>query len=94
MLPTKRTSQRPLRIEEIDFVTISISADGGANYTEFGRYEPDELSTVITELEPGEWFVSGAVTDTNGNTGRPTFASKVIPDNSPPEALISLTLTL
>jgi hypothetical protein len=94
VLPTTRDSGRPLPLSEIAHVSLFISADGGQNYVKFNDFAPDVLSTVITDLEPGTWYVSGLVTDTQGRASGPVVAFKNIPDNSPPGVLLSLNLSL
>jgi len=94
VLPDTRDSGKPLNVGEIDFVSISISSDGGANFGEYGQYEPSVLETTVTDLEPGEWFFSGVVVDIGGKSSKTTKASIVVPDDTPPGALLLLTLTL
>ncbi len=94
VLPTTRDSGKPLSVGDIDYVSINLSSDGGLNFGEFGRYEPNVLETMVTDLEPGEWFFSGIVVDTAGRPSKATKKSIVVPDTSPPGALLSLTLEL
>jgi hypothetical protein len=93
VLPTTRESNRPLRVEEIAAVEISLSADGGANFAAYDTYTPDVLSAVIPELEIGEWTVRGVVVDTKGKKSKPLDRAVVIEDESAPGALVELTLT-
>jgi len=94
VLPTTRTSEKPLSVGEIDYVEILISSDGGASFGSYGQYEANVLETVVTDLEPGEWFFAGVVVDINGKASKQTKANITIPDDTPPNALLSLTLTL
>jgi len=92
-LPTTRKSGKPLAITDIDYVSISISADNGDQFIEYGRYEYDQLSVTIPELEPGVWWFSGRVVDTAGRSNNGVSKSFTILDTSPPEELV-LTITL
>jgi hypothetical protein len=93
VLPTTRTSTKPLNPADIDSVTILLSADGGQNYGKIGDFS-DTLETTITELEPGTWFVQGIVNDILGKSSLPLTRSYNIPDHTPPSALLELTLSL
>lgn len=87
VLPTVRESGKPLAVEDIKHVLIEASADAGANYGLLDKFLPDVLETVVTELEPGEWFFKGVVVDTKDREGKPTVDSIVIEDLSPPGPL-------
>ena len=93
VLPTTRESGKPLNPADIAAVELALSADGGVNYSPYGAYTPDVLSTVIPELEAGEWTVAGTVKDTAGRLSKVVTASVVVPDDTAPGALTSLTLT-
>lgn len=93
-LPTTRESGKPLDPADIAEVEIEMSADLGANFTSIGTFLPNILETVVTELEPGEWRFRGFVWDTQGRNSKYTNASVVIPDNTNPGVLQSLTLSL
>jgi hypothetical protein len=92
VLPTTRVSGRPLDPADIADVQLSLSADG-VNWSPYDAFLPDVLSTVIPELEVGEWFVQGVVRDTNNRVSSPVVASVVVPDESAPGNLVSLVLT-
>ena len=93
VLPTTRASGKPLAIADIAGVELSLSADG-VNYSVYDTFTPDVLTTVIPELEIGEWFVSGIVKDTTGKVSPAVVSSIVVPDETPPGALLALNLTL
>ena len=91
VLPTTRESGKPLALADIATVELSLSADG-VNWTAYDSFAPPVLSTVVPELEIGEWFVQGVVVDVAGKRSKPAVASIVVPDDSAPGAL-QLTLT-
>lgn len=93
VLPTTRVSGKPLNPADVAAVDLSISIDG-TNFTAFDSFAPPTLGTVVTDLEPGQWFFSGTVRDTLGRLSIPVVSSLVIPDNTPPSGLVSLTLSL
>ncbi len=93
-LPDTRQSGRPLPVSEISGVEIAQSADGGATFGVIDVLPPTTLETVVTELEPGEWFFRGVVVDTAGKRSAPKFGSIVVPDTTPPGELPVLTLAL
>lgn len=92
VLPTTREKGGALPVDEIDAVILEQSADGGANYAAIDEFPPDTLETVVTELDPGEWFFRGLVRDKLGQVGKPVARSILVKDTSPPAALLSLTL--
>ena len=92
VLPTTRESGKALNPADIHRVVLEMSADGGANYVGVDEFPPTVLSTVVVELEPGEWFFRGTVRDTKGRKSASITRSLVIEDTSPPSALIDLTL--
>lgn len=94
VLPTTRESNRPLDPADIAGVELSISADGGANWSVYDTFPPTVLSTVIPELDIGTWLVSGRVKDTAGKFGKPKQGSIVVPDETAPGELLELTLSL
>jgi hypothetical protein len=92
VLPTTRESGKPLAPADIAGVDLELSADGGVNYASLGVKPGTEF--VITELEPGEWFVRGKVVDTKGRVSAPLTGSAVIEDATAPGALVALALTV
>jgi hypothetical protein len=89
--PTTRESTKPLNPADIASVEISLSADN-VNWSAYDTFPNGVLSTVIPELDIGEWFVRGVVVDTAGKRSKPKVASIVVPDDSAPGEL-QLTLT-
>ncbi len=54
-LPTVRESGQPLPIEDIGGTEVSISADGGANFSVLERVPADANNLLVPELETGYW---------------------------------------
>lgn len=92
VLPTTRESGKPLAVSDIAGVEIGLSVDN-VNWSLYDTFTPDVLSTVIPEMDIGEWFVSGIVVDKAGKKGKPVVKSIIVPDETPPGAL-QLTLSL
>lgn len=92
VLPTTRDSGRPLNPADIAGVDLSISVDG-TTWSPYDTFLPAVTTTVVPELDIGEWFFSGVVRDTNGRTSTPVVSSIVIPDETAPGPLV-LTLSL
>lgn len=93
VLPTTRESGKPLNPADVAGVELSISADLGANWSVYDTFPPSVLTTVLPELEIGEWQVKGVVKDTAGKVSKPVVASIVVPDDTAPGNLTSLVLT-
>jgi hypothetical protein len=93
VLPTTRTSGKPLNPADIAAMELALSIDG-TNFTPFDSYTRDILSTVVTELEPGDWYFRGVVVDTLNRRSLPRVSSINIPDLTPPGALLALNLSL
>jgi hypothetical protein len=89
--PTTRESTKPLDPADIASVEISLSVDN-VNWSLYDTFPNGVLSTVIPELEIGEWFVQGVVVDTAGKRSKPKVGSKVVPDDTAPGTL-ELTLS-
>jgi len=92
VLPTTRESGKPLAPADIAGVDVELSADGGESFTSLGVKAGTEF--VITELEPGEWFVRGTVVDTKARRSAPLSGSAVIEDATAPSALVAIALTV
>lgn len=92
VLPTTRESTKPLANTDIASVELSLSVDN-VNWSVYNSFPKEVLSTVIPELEIGEWFVAGVVVDTAGKRSKPLVKSVVVPDDSAPSALGDLTLS-
>jgi hypothetical protein len=91
--PTTRESGKPLNPADIKAMELSISVDS-VNWTIFDTYAPTVTSARVTELEPGKWFFQGVVVDTQNKRSAPLISSVVVPDETAPSALDSLTVTL
>ena len=77
-LPTVRGSGNPLDPADILHTSVSLSADGGANFTLLGNIPPSAVQEVTVEsIENGNWIVRFEVTDTNNRTG-PLGCSSVL----------------
>lgn len=91
VLPTTRESGKPLDPAQIAAVELSLSVDG-VNFTAYDSFAKEVLSTVIPEMDIGEWFVQGVVLDTAGKRSKPVVKSIVVPDETAPGTL-QLTLS-
>ena len=87
VLPTTRESGKPLAVADIDHVLIEVSADGGANFAPVGSFLPDVLETTVTDVDFGEYFFRGTVTDTKGRKSNPVVDSVLNEDTTPPSEL-------
>lgn len=86
-LPTTRDSGRPLKVEDIDYVRLEMSADEGVNFVTIDVFAPDVLETIVPELEIGTWVFRGTVVDKKARESDPVVASIVIEDESAPGPL-------
>lgn len=95
MLPTTRQEGAPLPVGEIQDVTIKLSADGGANFSDVGVFTPDVLEVPVADLPSSDQYVvRGFATDTAGKGGSVIDVPFVIADDSPPGDLeISIALS-
>ena len=93
ILPTVRESGKPLDPAQIAGVELSLSVDN-VNWSVYNTFPKETLATVIPELEIGTWYVKGVVKDTAGKVSKPVVQSVVVPDDTAPGALASLTLSL
>ena len=89
-LPTTRESGKPLAVEDIQHVSIEVSANGGADWALIGTFTPDVLSAQVTDLDFGTWLFRGIVVDTKGRPSAPLEASLVNEDTTPPSVLLNL----
>lgn len=87
VLPTTRESGKPLAPADIAGVEIELSADAGQTWGTVGTYPPATLSTVIQDVDFGEWHVRGTVVDTKDRRSQPTLGTIVNEDTTPPSAL-------
>lgn len=69
-LPTVRSDGSPQDPNLLDFVATGFSADGGANFTDFGNIlSGDEQKLTIPDLVDGGYIVRLQVFDTDGKFG-------------------------
>jgi hypothetical protein len=97
VLPTTRESGKPLAVEDISHVRIEVSADGGSTYVLIDDFGADVLETLVQDLDFGVWKFRGLVADADGRVSQPVFGTiDIVPqvDDTPPGALLELTLTL
>lgn len=94
VLPTLRESGKALPADQIASVRLEQSADLGANFVQIDNFPRTVLETLVTDLEPGEWQFRGTVVDTVGRESKGKVSSFVIPDNTPPGALLELNIAL
>ena len=91
--PTTRQSGLPLDPADLAGMTLELSVDN-ATWSLYNTFAANVVSTVVPELEPGEWFFRGTVLDTDGRSSSPLVASVVVPDETPPGPLANLDVTL
>lgn len=84
----------PLTIDEIEGVEISVSGDNGLNWSAMPLIPPTILTTTISDMDVGSYLVRGVVVDKLGQRSTPVVQPAEVPDESPPSALESLTVTL
>lgn len=65
-LPLSRVGGEPLPETEIEFVEISMSADGGNNFSGLVQAPPSVLEHVVADLAPGTYAFRAIVQDTDG----------------------------
>jgi hypothetical protein len=86
-LPTTRTSGRPITPAELAGTEVGVSSDGGQNYELLNGgapFPPNVLQTVVSELEPGEWFFKAEWLAVNGGRSGRLTATVTVEDTSPP----------
>lgn len=93
VLPTTRASGRPLNPADIKHVEVGLSADG-VNFVSVGAFPPDVLETTLEAVDPGDWLVHGVVVDTANRAGAAKLTEFSIADETPPGALVELTVEL
>lgn len=96
VLPTTRENGRPITPADISHVRIEVSADSGTNYGMIGDFLPDQLETIVQDLDFGTYVFRGLVADKQGRVSAPTFGTFVNEpgEDSPPGALRELVLEL
>lgn len=92
-LPTTRILGEALPPEQIEFVEIQMSADGGVNYGGLSQQPPSVLTQTLTDVDPGTYMFRGIVQDTRGErSGDFDITSEAI--LSAPNPLESFTVTV
>lgn len=89
---TRKPSGRPLPLEEIAGVEVSISANG-VDFSTPVFVPSNQTGYPFTELEDGTWHFRGRCKDTDGRPGEYLTAS-ITHDESPPGPLESFTVEL
>jgi hypothetical protein len=92
VLPTDRVQGEALPEAQIDFVEISMSADGGANYSGLAQVPPPTLEHLVSDLNPGTYMFRGVVVDKDGR--RSDDADVTASILSAPSALPDFTVTI
>lgn len=92
-LPENRESGLPLDPADIAHVAVSLSADGGANYSLVGNIAPPVTEVDVMDLADGAWIVQCIVVDTEGRAG-PPVEQAFISDDSAPGRVTSVEVTL
>ncbi len=90
-LPTKRPFAA-----DFSHSIISLSLDDGANFTEIANVPtgaPDQ-EAVAGNLDVGQWIARGILFDVDGRASPPAEAAFFVPDESAPDALVDLGVTL
>lgn len=94
-LPTTRTGGAALPVEELDYASVEMSADSGANFTEINRIPAADPQTVtVPDLEPGEWQFRVRVMDRLGQLSAPVPSAVTVVDDSPPGPVTDLEFTI
>lgn len=91
--PTTRESGLPIDPADIAGMTLEMSVDN-ATWSLYNTFAANVVSTVVPDLEPGEWWFRGTVQDVQGRDSAPLVRSIVVPDETPPGPLANLSLTL
>ena len=94
VLPTTRTSGRPLTVDEIAGVEVSISGDLGANWKVATTKAPPDLTHSISDLEVGTWIFRFIVIDTNGKRSGPFDKTAEVEDDSDPSPITDVTIVI
>jgi len=98
VLPTTRVGGKALLPEQIDFVEISMSADGGLTYSGLVQAPPSVLEHLITDADPGTYHFRGVVQDIEGRRSASHDISTTDPGVpvpvAPPSALPVFTVTV
>jgi hypothetical protein len=78
VLPTTRTNNLPLEMDAIAGSIISISQDGGANWTELNTVAAPDTALEVPELEDGEHRFRLVIATKTGKFSEPVYATAVV----------------
>ena len=82
-LPTTRMDGAALAPDEIEFVEINMSADGGSNYSGLVQAPPETLEHVVSDVDPGTYSFTGVVQDLGGLRSPPVLITAEAGGNPP-----------
>ena len=85
ILPTTRQQGGALPVEEIQHVTLELSANGGVDWSPLGDFPPATLETPVNDLPFSDQYqVRGYAVDTALQPGNVVTVPFVVADDSPP----------
>jgi hypothetical protein len=98
VLPTTRVGGEALLPEQIKFVEIKMSADGGLTYNGLVQAPPSVLEHLITDADPGTYHFKGVVQDIDGRRSTSHDISTTNPGvpipTAPPSELPTFTVVV
>jgi hypothetical protein len=91
--PTKRVLGEALPEAQIQHLEISMSADGGQNFSGLAQVAPPATEHLVADLAPGTYMFQAVVVDTEG---RRSATAEVTSDPilSEPEAVSTFTVVI
>lgn len=89
--PPTRASGKPLLPADIAGYVVEASQDGGA-FVKLPDSPANAVSRDIANVGPGSWSFRVSCFDTKNKTGAPAVGSLSIPDDTPPSAVLNLTV--
>jgi len=91
--PTSRVLGEALPEAQIEHLEISVSADGGENFSGLAQVPPPDTEHVVADLAPGTYIFRAVVVDTEA---RRSDTAEVTTDQilSAPEAVADLSVTI
>ncbi len=92
-IPSTRASGKPLNPAEISGFVVEQSVDGGA-FTKLTDSSANTITRDIPNLAPGNWSFRVSCFDSKNRTGAPSVGSIAIPDDTPPSAVLNLTVSI
>ena len=91
--PTTRASGKPLNPADIAGFVVEQSVDGGA-FTKLPDSPPATTQRDVANLGPGVWAFRVSCFDTKNRTGAPQTGTVTISDDTPPSAVLNLTVAI